>query len=123
MASGTTTGTSLSQDLTELARLYGVQTSYVDMGMRRIEAHPESVILALQALGAPVRQMDDAARALQEKRDRLQLRPEPVIVAWDGLLSPHSINLPAGIEGTLVLEDNTVSEWPPKSPLPYGYHN
>src|SRR5436189_2893818 len=105
MAASTTTGTSLDQDLTELADLYGVQTSYIDMGGRRIDANPESVILALRALGAPVRQLDDVASALAAKRAQLELVPEPVIVAWDGQLSPHSIKLPAGMKGSLVLED------------------
>ena len=54
MAADPTTRNSLNRNLTELARLYGVQTSYLDMGNRRVEAWPESVILALRALGAQV---------------------------------------------------------------------
>jgi len=124
MAAGTTTRTSLNRELTELARLYGVQTSYVDMGMRRIEAHPESVILALQALGARVRQMDDVAEALKEKRAALQHRGvEPVLIAWGGRVSSHSVKLPARSKATLVLEDGKVINWPPKHTLPHGYHN
>ena len=122
MANGTNTATSLNHDLTELARLYGVQTSYVDMGNRLIEANPESVILALGALGAPVRKMDDVAKALREKQAQHRLLPEPVIVAWDGRLTPEYIKLPAGMKGTLVLEDGTTAKWPPTSTLPYGYH-
>src|SRR5438128_3248974 len=122
MAAGTTTGTPLDRDLTELADLYGVQTSYIDMGNRRIDASTESVILALRALGAPVRQLDDVTNALAAKRKQLELFPEPVIVAWDGQLTPQSIKLPAGIKGTLVLEDDTVTRWPPKKALPFGYH-
>jgi 4-alpha-glucanotransferase len=123
MAAGTTTGTSLDRDLSELAGLYGVQTSYLDMGNRRIEAHPESVILALQALGAPVRGMDDAARAIQlTQADRQRRGAEPVIVAWDGRLSTEATRLPARMKGTLVLEDGKVGPWPPKKILPHGYH-
>jgi 4-alpha-glucanotransferase len=123
MAADTTTGTSLSPELTELAGLYGVQTSYFDMGGRRIEAHPESVILALRALGAPVHDMDSVETALKEKRAQMELLPRPVIVAWDGHLTPESLRLPAGMTGTLVLEDTTVSKWPPQDVLPYGYHS
>lgn len=89
------------------------------MGGRRIDAHPESILLVLHALGAPVRAMDDVAGALKEKRSDLERRvAEPVIVAWDGRIEnvPHSA-------ATLVLEDGTTSEWPPKGSLPLGYHH
>ena len=122
MAANTTTGPSLNRELTELAELYGVQTSYIDMGNRLIEANPDSVILALRALGASVSQMDDVPGALKEKKSRLQRLPEPVIVAWDGRLTPHSTKLPAGMKGTLVFEEGTASRWPPLTALPYGYH-
>lgn len=124
MAANTTAGTSLDRDLTDLARLYGVQMSYVDMRKRSIAAHPESVLLALRALGAPVRQMDDVAGALKERRDALRRRSaEPVIVAWDGRLSPPSLKLPARSKATITLEDGTSCAWPPQHPLPHGYHH
>jgi 4-alpha-glucanotransferase len=92
------------------------------MGGRRIDAHPESVLLVLHALGAPVREMDDVPGALKEKHAELRRRvAEPVLVAWDGEIPPR--HLTALSQGTtLVLEDGTVADWPPQAPLPHGYH-
>jgi 4-alpha-glucanotransferase len=120
---GTTTRNPVSRNLRQLAQLYGVQTSYIDMGSRVIEADPESVLLALSALGSPVRQMDDVPGVLREKKAELQSRGvEPVILAWGGRLSAQSLRLPQRTKATLVLEDGKVLSWPPKQPLPYGYH-
>jgi 4-alpha-glucanotransferase len=114
----------LNQELAELAQLFGVQTSYVDMRQNRVDADPESVLLVLQALGTSTRQMDDVPQALKEKREELQRRAaEPVIVAWDGQLPSQSPGQPANSQITFVLEDGTHSEWPPKGALPHGYHS
>lgn len=72
-------------DLRELARLYGVETSYDDAMGRRVEAGPESLLPVLRALGAPLESEDDVAEALEERRQELAGRIiEPVFVAWDG---------------------------------------
>jgi 4-alpha-glucanotransferase len=75
----------MTEDLRELARLYGVETSYHDAMGRRVEAGPESLLAVLRALGAPLESEDDMAEALAERRQELAERViEPVYVAWDG---------------------------------------
>jgi 4-alpha-glucanotransferase len=92
------------------------------MDKRRQEAHPESVLLALRALGANLTSTDDAKGALGEKQSELRRRVvEPVIVAWEGRV-PTQRRLTAGSKATLVLEDGTTGPWPPRSPLLHGYH-
>ena len=81
----------------------------------RQEAHEESVLLALRALGAPVESARDVTSALAEKRQSLSRQSaEPVIVAWNGKLTVKK-------KATLTLEDGS-STWPRQKPLPYGYH-
>jgi 4-alpha-glucanotransferase len=83
------------------------------MHKRRQEAHEESVLLALRALGAPVANPRDVPSALGEKRQALSRQiAEPVIVAWDGKLATP--------KAKLVLEDGSTSE--PRKALPFGYH-
>jgi 4-alpha-glucanotransferase len=73
------------EDLAELARLYGAQTSYRDAMGNHVEAGQESLLAVLRALRAPVEGMADVAEALRERREELDRRViEPVIVAWDG---------------------------------------
>ncbi|MFP5284543.1 MAG: 4-alpha-glucanotransferase, partial [Thermoanaerobaculia bacterium] len=75
----------MTDDLRELARLYGVETSYRDAMGGFVEAGPESLLAVLRALGAPLESADDAAEALEERRRELAERViEPVLVAWDG---------------------------------------
>ena len=74
----------MTDDLRELARLYGVQTSYHDAMGRFVEARPEALLAVLRALGAPLDD-EDAAEALAGRRRELAERViEPVLVAWDG---------------------------------------
>jgi 4-alpha-glucanotransferase len=75
----------VTDDLRELARLYGVETSYHDALGRHVEAGPESLLAVLRALGASLESLDDVAEALEERRRELAGRViEPVFVAWDG---------------------------------------
>ena len=53
--------------LNRLARLHGVETSYLGMDGRRKFASPESLLLVLQALGAPLSSLRDVPDALREK--------------------------------------------------------
>ena len=55
--------------LSRLARSQGVETSYVDLSGRRRVASPKAIRAVLRALGS-----------------RPTRRPEPVRVAWDGIL-------------------------------------
>jgi 4-alpha-glucanotransferase len=93
------------------------------MHKRRHQAHPESVLLALRALGAPIARVQDVPAALAEKRQALARRVvDPVIVAWDGYLQAKNSKLPSNSKATLILEDGSAAVWPPRSPLPHGYH-
>lgn len=71
--------------LSELARRYGIQTSYQDVFSRRCRAKPESLLAVLQCLGAPVTKMADVSEALRRKNRELWNRmAEPVYVSWCG---------------------------------------
>ncbi|HVR98148.1 MAG TPA: 4-alpha-glucanotransferase [Thermoanaerobaculia bacterium] len=73
------------QDLETLARLYGVQTSYHDAMGRFVQARPEALLAALDALGAEVEGPGDVRGALEARHQELAERLiEPVLVAWDG---------------------------------------
>jgi len=77
----------LNRRLVELARLYGIQTSYLDMTRQRRDADPNSILLVLHAMGAGVDRMDDVPDALRRRKEELRERKvEPVVVAWDGKL-------------------------------------
>jgi 4-alpha-glucanotransferase len=77
----------VSRQIRELARLYGIQTSYVDMAKQRRDADPESLLFVLRAMGAGVEKFDDVPETLARRKDELGKRTvEPVIVAWDGKL-------------------------------------
>jgi 4-alpha-glucanotransferase len=84
----------LKRQLIELSRLYGIQTSYLDMTRRRRDADPETLLLTLKAMGAGVNQMDDVPEALRRRKDELQKRKaQPVMVAWDGKLGKQRFEL------------------------------
>jgi 4-alpha-glucanotransferase len=88
--------------LVRLAHLYGIQTSYRDMRNRKQDASPESLLAALQVLGAPVRSMDDVKRALLWRRQDVWKRTiEPVIVAWEGEVPPITVRTTEGVRGSL----------------------
>ena len=73
------------EDLTTLAHLYAVQTSYQDAMGNHVEAGADSLLAVLRALQAPVEGMADVPEALRERREELDRRAvEPVIVVWDG---------------------------------------
>src|SRR3989442_8108126 len=75
------------RELRQLARLYKIQTSYLDMTKQRRDADPEALVLVLRAMGAGVEKFDDVPEALARRKDELRKRKvEPVMVAWDGKL-------------------------------------
>ena len=53
------------KELLELARLFRIQTSYIDMGKRRQQADPEALLLVLRAMGAGVEKFGDVPAALK----------------------------------------------------------
>ena len=104
-----------STALRHLARMHGVQTSYVDMARHRQEASPESLLAVLRSLGVAVKIMADVPEALTISRLSRACRVvEPVNVAWLGRRAAVPLQLPAWAAGTSVhcewrLEDGAVS--------------
>jgi 4-alpha-glucanotransferase len=81
--------------LHRLARLNGVQTSYLDMEKARVSTSPEVLLAALRALGVGLESMADVPGALTECRRRLWgWHLEPVVVGWDGA-GAATLRLPA----------------------------
>lgn len=87
------------EGLHRLARLYGVQPTYVDAaGVRRISP-PETILALLRGLGASVARVADLPDALRETRGRMwsEVVP-PVVVAWDGGPLTADLRVPAGTD-------------------------
>lgn len=77
------------RSLLQLAKLWGVQTSYLDMAKQRRDADPEALMLVLRAMGAGIDGPQDIKDALARRKKEVELRQknvEPVMVAWDGKL-------------------------------------
>jgi 4-alpha-glucanotransferase len=116
--------------LRSLARAMGVHSRYVNGLGKRVTVAPETLLRVCAALGAPVERQSDAADALRAHRaaKNTGLVP-PVLVAWDGALSP--IALPGGgsihaevhcADGEVVpLEAGGAGLQAPRA-LPAGYH-
>ncbi len=112
--------------------MYGVLTGHRDARGRWHESPRESVVLVLEALGAP-----GALGAETDLRDSIESRKiavgdrvlEPVLVAWEGVLPSISLRLPAagrgarrerpgtgfpgrhGLRLTLILEGGEERQW------------
>jgi 4-alpha-glucanotransferase len=69
--------------LRRLSHLYGIQSAYRDgLGQLR-QAPSETILRALQALGAPMERLDDIDSAYRQRRQALWQRViEPVVVNW-----------------------------------------
>jgi 4-alpha-glucanotransferase len=99
--------------LEQLARLYGVQSSYTDASGRRRRAGRASLVAVLRAMGAAIESSRDAVEALRSRREELAAEIlEPVTVAWDGEPTPVPVRVPQRmadrrIHGRAVLEDGT----------------
>ncbi len=108
----------LPTGLQQLARAYGIETSYRDMANNSVGSYPDAVLLVLKALGAGVEKLDDIPRALEEHRQATWKRHlEPVVVAWDG--GPPVVDLrfpvdrtPAALFCHLKLENGDDRSWP-----------
>ncbi len=113
----------------ELAALYGVRTSYRGEARKQVNSPDSSVLAVLRSLGAELPVMGDVeaptsavlegairARRLQAWRKMV----EPVLVAWDGVLSSLAVRLPRGasktLRLTLVTEDGRIGEWTVAAP-------
>lgn len=105
-------------ELSALARLWDVQTSYLDIEGARVVAPRDSLLSVLEALGAPIAaeaaSPKQVARALQARQRELWARTvEPVVVAWDRRLTVLRVRLAAGavaggLNCRLVLEDGGI---------------
>jgi 4-alpha-glucanotransferase len=109
-------GTNEWAALRRLARLNGVQTSYLDMEKARVSTTPETLLAALRALGVGLESMADVAGALTECRRRLwSWSLDPVVVAWDGT-GAATLRLPAEeshhrMDAHLQLESGESRSW------------
>ncbi len=101
--------------LRRLARLYGVQPGYYDIENRLRSASDDALLDVLRSLDAPVQSRTDIEDALRLRRLDLWSRGvPPVIVAWDGRLSPLSLRRPESSSRPLFRleqEDGGVLEW------------
>lgn len=102
--------------LHRLARLRGVETSFVDYRGTRQHAAPHSLLAALHTLGAPVEGLEDVPEALRETlQEQWRRLCEPVAVTWGGKPACLELRLPAGVTGPvdcrLELEDGRSLCW------------
>jgi 4-alpha-glucanotransferase len=85
-----------SDPLLQLAKLYGVQTSYYDITGNLREASAEGLLAVLRAMGAPLDHVDQASQALRQRRQAVAQRLlEPVTLAWDGRCEGVALQVPA----------------------------
>jgi 4-alpha-glucanotransferase len=118
------------RDLRSLARAMGVHTRYIDGLGKRVTVAPETLVRVCAALGALVARPRDAAQALKAHRASTRGGPvPPVVVAWDGALSPIAVAIRGPIHAQLRLADGEVvplkvvgGELRALHPLPLGYH-
>lgn len=116
--------------LRSLAKAMGVHTRYKDGLGRQVTVAPETLVRVCAALGAPVTGPGDAAQALRAHRanEHPGLVP-PVVVAWDGILSPLAVSGGGPVHAELHLEDGDVvplethgAALRATRQLPTGYH-
>ena len=120
--------------LMQLARHYGVQTSYTDAAGQEREAGVDALLTVLQCLGAPITRADQASSLVNQRADANVI--EPVLVAWDGVLSDFIVRLSGPDAAFRLALENGDSRSGPLDivltsvgkrgriahPLPLGYH-
>src|SRR5437773_10969430 len=80
------------RELLELARLYRIQTSYLDMTKQPRKADPEARLLLLRAIGAGVENFQNVPEALARHKNELsKRRVEQVMVARNGKFGSRNI--------------------------------
>ncbi|MEO7239596.1 MAG: 4-alpha-glucanotransferase, partial [Gemmatimonadales bacterium] len=116
--------------LRSLARALGVHTRYINGLGKHVTVAPETLVRVCAALGAPIARPENAADALRAHRETTGagLVP-PVLVAWDGAVSP--IAFPKGgpvhaevhcEDGEIISLEATGAEPRAARTLPAGYH-
>ncbi|MEU6142441.1 4-alpha-glucanotransferase [Streptomyces sp. NPDC047081] len=110
-----------SEELTRLAELHGVATSYSPSPDRTVAASATAVTLALAALGvdAGTAEKARAALAARERESAERLLP-PTVVLWSGDTSPALDALPAGTR--LHIETEQGESRASAEQLPPGVH-
>ena len=85
----------LPVELSALAGVFGVHTTYLDVRRRTQTASIETLQAVLCALGVPWDSLSDARRLIDERRRQVARQGiEPVIVAWNGALPALVITVP-----------------------------
>ncbi|KPH98656.1 4-alpha-glucanotransferase [Actinobacteria bacterium OK074] len=109
------------EDLTRLAELHGVATSYQPSPDRTVAASDSAVTAALVALGVDVSGPDAVRRSLtgREAEVRARLLP-PTVVCWDGQVSEAIAALPDGTRVRVEAEGGEVLDG--LGQLPHGVH-
>ncbi|HYL56820.1 MAG TPA: 4-alpha-glucanotransferase, partial [Gemmatimonadales bacterium] len=103
--------------LRALATELGVHTRYTDGLGKKITVAPETLVRVCAALGAPITRVSEAAQVLSTHRAaKAAEHLPPVVVAWDGIVPPHSIE-----NSEVQLESGHVAP-PGTRQLPLGYH-
>ncbi|MGZ4213834.1 MAG: 4-alpha-glucanotransferase [Actinomycetota bacterium] len=101
--------------LRELARLWGVQTSYHDAGGVRQHASPETVRAILGALDVPAVSARDVAGAIRDRRAALWGRLlEPVTASWEGTPAVVTVRVRRAtdvLRVTMLAEDGEERSW------------
>jgi 4-alpha-glucanotransferase len=97
-----------------VARLYNVQSVYIDAFGHLIEPPAEAILSVLQLLGAPVERMEDLPDALRQRWQSLWQRGvDPVTIAWNEGPTTLTVRLPIQHAGAapsyqIRLENGTV---------------
>ncbi|HWN19170.1 MAG TPA: 4-alpha-glucanotransferase [Gemmatimonadales bacterium] len=115
--------------LRSLARAMGVHTRYINGLGKRVTVAPETLVRVCAALGAPVARPSDAAGALRAHRETGSAGLPPVVVAWDGGLTPIPLSKGGRVHAEVHCEDGEVvpleatgAELRTARTLPAGYH-
>ncbi|MGI5454879.1 4-alpha-glucanotransferase [Streptomyces sp. CA-249302] len=110
-----------SEELSRLAELHGVATSYSPSPDRTVAASATAVTLALAALGVDTATADAARAALaaRERETAERLLP-PTVVLWSGDTSPALTSLPSGTR--LHIETEQGETRASADQLPSGVH-
>jgi 4-alpha-glucanotransferase len=92
-------------ELRALARALGVHHQFRDGLGKHVTVAPETLVRVCASLGAPITRPSDARQALRAHRSSAGtgLVP-PVIVAWDGHLTPLDLPFGGGVHAELRLE-------------------
>lgn len=96
----------MNYQLLQLAKLYGVQTSYHDVARRRRHASEETLLTVLRAMGVPVSSAADAPQLMRFYRQKFwHSILSPVTIEWDD--EPPAV--PVYLPGTLA--DGRLGAW------------